>query len=122
MLILRVGLALGLALLLVIGAWSTSHGKADAHAALCLAPGASVSSVSGHHDDTSVVETAPSDAAVVVIAALCCVVLVLLSSRSARGVASVSRAVAVRASAPSRAGPRRHVPALTLTQLSLSRI
>lgn len=121
MLILRVGLALGLALLLVIGAWSTSHGKADAHTTLCLAPGASVASVSGHHDDTSVVATTPSDAGIVVIAALCCFVLVLLSLRSARGATLIRRAVALRASAPSRAGPRRHVPALTLTQLSLSR-
>lgn len=121
MLILRVGSALGLALLLVIGAWSTSHGKADAHTALCLAPGASVSSVAAHHDDSGVVETAPSDAGIVVIAALCCVVLMLLSLRSARVTTSIRRAVAVRASAPSRAGPRRHTPALTLTQLSLSR-
>ncbi|MEV7800290.1 hypothetical protein AB0O14_14440 [Microbacterium foliorum] len=121
MLILRVGLALGLALLLVIGAWSTSHGKADAHTTLCLAPGASAASVSGHHDDTSVVATTPSDVGIVVIAALCCFVLVLLSLRSARGATLIRRAVALRASAPSRAGPRRHVPALTLTQLSLSR-
>lgn len=122
MLILRVGLALGLALLLVIGAWSTSHGKADAHTTLCLASGASVASTAAHHDDTSVVETAPSDAAaVVVVAALCCFLLVLLSLRSASGTTLLRRGTSVRASAPSRAGPRRHVPALTLTQLSLSR-
>ena len=120
-LILRVGLALGLALLLVIGAWSTSHGKADAHTTLCLAPGASVTSVSGHHDDSSVVATTPSDAGIVVIAALCCVVLALLSMRSAGGATLIRRAVSRRASAPSRAGPPRRVPALTLVQLSLSR-
>lgn len=121
MLVLRIGLALGLALLLVIGAWSTSHGTAYAHTTLCLAPGASVASVSGHHADTSVTDTTPSDTGTVVIAALCCFLLVLLSLRSGRGATLIRRAVAHRASAPSRAGPRRHVPALTLTQLSLSR-
>ncbi|KQR49628.1 hypothetical protein ASF87_02565 [Microbacterium sp. Leaf161] len=121
MLILRVALALGLALVLVIGAWSTSHGKADAHATLCLAPGASVASTAVHHDHTSVVETAPSDAGIVIVAALCCFLLVLLSLRSARGTTLLHRGTSLRASAPSRAGPRRHVPALTLTQLSLSR-
>ncbi|WP_311258753.1 hypothetical protein [Microbacterium sp. WCS2018Hpa-9] len=120
-LILRVALALGLALLLVIGAWSTSHGKADAHTTLCLAPGASVASIGAHHDDTSAAETAPPDAGIVLVAALCCFLLVLLSVRSARGSTLIRHAVPVRASAPSRAGPRRHVPALTLAQLSLSR-
>ena len=122
MLILRVGLALGLALLLVIGAWSASHGKAVAHTTLCLAPGASVASVTAHHDETSVVESAPSDdAGIVMVAALCCVLLVLLSLRSVRGAPLIRRAAVVRASAPSRAGPRLHVPALTLAQLSVSR-
>ncbi len=122
MLILRVALALGLALLLVIGAWSASHGKADAHSTLCLAPGASVASVAAHHDGTSVVESAASDdAGIVVVAALCCILLVLLSLRSVRGAPLIRRAAALRSSAPTRAGPRLHIPALTLAQLSVSR-
>lgn len=123
MLILRVALALGLALLLVIGAWSTSHGKADAHATLCLAPGASAASLSGHHDGGgTAMDAAPSDAGiVVVVAALCCFVLVLLLLRFGRRGGLIRTGIPVRASAPTRAGPQRCIPALTLTQLSLSR-
>ncbi len=122
MLILRVGLALGLALLLVIGAWSTSHGEADAHTTLCLAPGSSVAPVTAHHDGTSVVDTAPSDAGAVMATALCCILLVvLLSMRSFRGASLLRGAPVVRASAPSRAGPRRYASPLTLAQLSISR-
>lgn len=122
MLILRIALALGLALLLVIGAWSTSHGKADAHATLCLAPGVSATSASAHHDDAvTVVEAVSSEPGIAVVVALCCVLLVLLLLRLG-GLARLrlmSRGALT--SAPSRAGPRAHVPALTLAQLSLSR-
>ena len=122
MLILRVALALGLALLLVIGAWSTSHGKADAHTALCLAPGSSVASVTGHHDVTSVVETAPSDdAGMIMVAALCCILLVLLSLRGLTGAHRMLHIAPRRSSAATRAGPRLHVAPLTLAQLSVSR-
>jgi hypothetical protein len=122
MLILRVALALGLALLLVIGAWSASHGKADAHATLCLAPGASAASLSGHHDGGgTAMDAAPSDAGIVVVAALCCFVLVLLLLRFGRRGGLIRTGIPVRASAPPRAGPQRCIPALTLTQLSLSR-
>lgn len=127
MLILRVALALGLALLLVIGAWSTSHGKADAHTTLCLAPGASVASVSGHHDggvtvvDAVFVDVVPADTGIIVIAALCCFLLVLLLLRFGRGGGLLRTGIPVRASAPTRAGPQRCVPTLTLAQLSLSR-
>ena len=43
MLVARVIIAVGLALLLVVGAWSTSRGSADVHATLCLASGVSES-------------------------------------------------------------------------------
>lgn len=122
MMILRIALALGLAVLLVIGAWSASHGTADAHGTLCLAPGASAASVSGHHDaEVTVIETMSSDAGVMVVAALCCVLLALLLLRVGRTARLLVTSRALATSAPTRAGPRSHVPALTLTQLSLSR-
>ncbi|WP_431071006.1 hypothetical protein [Microbacterium phyllosphaerae] len=124
MLILRIALALGLALLLVIGAWSTSHGKADAHATLCLAPGvsAAATSTSGHHDGgVTVVDAVSSDAGTTAVAALCCILLVLLLLRFGRTARLLVGSRGFVASAPTHAGPRLHVPALTLTQLSLSR-
>lgn len=125
MLILRVALTLGLAVLLVIGAWSTSHGKTDAHSALCLAPGASAdstASASGHHGaGITVVDAVSSDGGLVVAAALCCFLLVLLLLRFGRASHLIVTSRALATSAPTRAGPRLHVPALTLTQLSLSR-
>ena len=122
MLILRMALALGLTLLLVIGAWSASHGEADAHAALCVAPGAASASGSGHHDGgVTVMDAVSSDAGMTAIAALCCILLVLLFLRLVPTLRLLVRTRRVVASAPTRAGPRLHVPALTLTQLSLSR-
>ncbi|KQQ66345.1 hypothetical protein ASF63_12435 [Microbacterium sp. Leaf320] len=123
-LILRIALALGLALLLVIGAWSTSHGKADAHAALCLAPGVSAASASVHHDGgVTVVDAVSSDTGTAVVAALCCILLVfvLLFLRFGRAARLLVRSRGLLTAAPTRAGPRLYVPALTLTQLSLSR-
>ncbi|WP_244198718.1 hypothetical protein [Microbacterium phyllosphaerae] len=122
MLIIRIGLALGLALLLVIGAWSTSHGKADAHTTLCLAPGISAASASDHHDSgATVVDAVSSDTGTTAVAALCCILLVLLFLRVGRAARLLVRSRGFLTSAPTRAGPRLHVPALTLTQLSLSR-
>ncbi|MGJ0389212.1 hypothetical protein [Microbacterium sp. CGR1] len=124
MLVLRIALALGLVLLLVIGAWSTSHGKADAHATLCLAPGvsAAAASTSGHHEGgVTVVDAVSSDAGTAAVAALCCILLVLLFLRFGRTAPLLVGSRGFVASAPTRAGPRLHVPALTLTQLSLSR-
>ena len=122
MLILRVALALGVAVLLVIGAWSTSHGKADAHAALCIASGSSATSTSGHHDgQTSVVDAPSSDTGLAVVAAFCGFLLALLLVRLGGGAALLRLESPQRTTAPPRAGPRRSVPALTLTQLSLSR-
>ncbi|KNY06052.1 hypothetical protein [Microbacterium sp. GCS4] len=132
MLIVRVALALGLALLLVIGAWSTSHRTADAHSALCLATGVSASSTgvsasstgSGHdltEAASSPIEASPMDAGGVVIAVLCCLLLVLLLLRLPGRSALLCTDSPRRSVMPSRAGPRRAVPALTLVQLSLSR-
>ncbi|KAA0962986.1 hypothetical protein FQ142_05015 [Microbacterium sp. ANT_H45B] len=124
MLILRVGLALGLALLLVIGAWSTSHREGDVHAGLCIAPGASAS---GHHDgmaaaaDAVSSDVVSSDAGMAAVAALCCILLALLLVRFRVAARLLVHNRRVAASPPTRAGPRLHVPALTLTQLSLSR-
>src|ERR1041384_129233 len=81
-LILRIAIAVGLALLLVVGAWSTSHGKADVHASLCLAAGvahpAGASTAGEHHDAVSAVDVLSSDAALCVVAVLCGVALILL--------------------------------------------
>ena len=132
MLIVRIGLALGLALLLVIGAWSTSHGEADAHATLCLAPGvsAAAASTSAHHDGEvtvvdavadAVADAVSSDTGTAAIAALCCILLVLLFLRVGRAARLLVRSRGFLAAAPTRAGPRLHVAALTLTQLSVSR-
>ena len=121
MLIVRIAIALGLALLLVVGAWSASHGKADAHATLCLAPGVSSPSAVDHHDGTTTVDVLASEATPVVVAALCCFLLVLLFRRLLGGLRTLGRGRLVRAALPIRAGPRRVLPALTLAQLSVSR-
>ncbi len=120
---LRLLLALGLALLLVVGAWSTSHGEADAHAALCLAPGASAAqsaSAADHHEGVAAAEVAVESGAVVA-AVICCVVLLLLLLRLRTAAHLVCVGIAPRMSAHRRAGPPRLIPSLTLTQLSLSR-
>jgi hypothetical protein len=121
MLIARVAIALGLALLLVVGAWSASHGKADAHAALCLAPGVSSPSAVDHHDGTATVDVLASEAGPIAVAALCCFLLVLLLRRLLGGLRVLVRGRLIRAALPIRAGPRPVLPALTLVQLSVSR-
>lgn len=125
MLFIDVVLALGLALLLVIGAWSTSHGTADTHTTVCLASG--VSSSSPAHDHGGAVasaspdDAAPVDSGVVVIAALCCFLLVLLLRRLPAGGGLLRTGAPTSTVTPVRAGPLRTVPALSLTQLCLSR-
>lgn len=125
MLIARMITAVGLALLLVVGAWSASHGTADVHATLCLAAGVSDPAAAAPGSDTaadaSVIDVLASDAGLCVIAALCCVALALLFRRLAGRRARPLGARAQRTAAPPRAGPRFLVPALTLTQLSISR-
>lgn len=116
-------IAVGLALLLVVGAWSASHGSADAHATLCLAPGVSQSA------DTAagtgpMVEPAPADladAAACAVAALCCVALVLLFRHLRTRSGLRFRGLLPRVTAPLRAGPRPLLPAVSLIQLSISR-
>jgi len=125
MLILRVAIAVGLALLLVVGAWSTSHGSADVHASLCVAPGvahpADASGGGAHQDTVSAVDVLSSDAAVCVMAVLCGVAVALLFLRLRAGIGRALGPRTGRPSAPPRAGPPRALPALTLTQLSISR-
>lgn len=125
MLILRVAIAVGLALLLVVGAWSTSHGSADVHASLCLASGvahpADASAGDAHHDTVSAVDVLSSDAALCVIAVLCGVALALLLLRLRGGTSRALGGLTGRPTSPPRAGPARLFSALTLTQLSISR-
>ena len=121
--VLRLLLALGLALLLVVGAWSTSHGEADAHAALCLAPGVSAGQTasSGDHHEGAAAADAAADSGAVIAAAICCVVLLLLVLRVRTAAHLVRIGTAPRMCAPPSAGPTRLIPSLTLAQLSLSR-
>lgn len=125
MLVARIITAVGLALLLVVGAWSTSHGTADVHATLCLAAGVSdptsIASGTGSATDTPAVDAVSSDAALCLIAALCVVALVLLFRRLVDRRRGLLDTYAPRTTAPPRAGPRILVPALTLAQLSISR-
>jgi hypothetical protein len=125
MLIARVITAVGLALLLVIGAWSSSHGPADVHASLCLASGVSPAAGTATADDgagtVTAIDVLSSDIGVCVLAVLCGVALVLLLLRL-RGRDSRPLGSRIpRLTSPSRAGPRIVVPALSLTQLSISR-
>jgi hypothetical protein len=119
----RIVTALGLALLLVVGAWSTSHGDAESPATICLGPGMSASAASdaGHHEEIAALDVLSSDAAVCAVAALCCIALVLLLRRlmTAHGTVLLGRTPRMRPL--TRAGPQRRIPALTLTQLSVSR-
>lgn len=125
MLIARVITAVGLALLLVVGAWSTSRGSADVHATLCLASG--VSSPAGAApaadaaDGATAVDVLTSEVGICLLAVFCGVGLVLLF-RLLRGHGSrpLGTRVPRRVSA-SRAGPSSFVSTLTLTQLSISR-
>ena len=123
MLAARIVTALGLALLLVVGAWSTSHGDAESPATICLGSGASTSAAAaaGQHEEVTAIDVLSSDAAVCAVAALCCIALVLLLRRlvTARGSALLGRTPRLRPI--TRAGPLRSIPALTLAQLSVSR-
>ncbi|MFJ6532517.1 hypothetical protein [Microbacterium sp. NPDC091662] len=124
MLIARVITAVGLALLLVVGAWSTSRGSADVHATLCLASGVSESTASatmaGDRESASTVDVLSSGVGICLLAVLGGVALVLLFRRLTGGPRPLG-ARAPRMVSPSRAGPSALVPALTLTQLSISR-
>lgn len=120
----RIVIAVGLALLLVVGAWSASHGTADAHATLCLAPGVS-QPIDTAGTAGPVAEPAPADpaadAAACAMAALCCVALVLLFRHLRTRSGTRLRGLLPRATTRFRAGPRPFVPAVSLIQLSISR-
>ena len=120
MLVTRIVLALGLALLLLVGAWSDSHGDGDAGSTLCVAVGVSPSAGEAHHDVAQASDIA-ADAGALGACGIVVFLLVALLLRlmSRRPVLTTGRAVAT--SVPRRAGPVRLLPALTLTQLSLSR-
>ncbi|MFJ6429382.1 hypothetical protein [Microbacterium maritypicum] len=124
MLIARVITAVGLALLLVVGAWSTSRGSADVHATLCLASGVSESTAAaptaGDAAAAPTIDVLSSGVGICLLAVLGGVALVLLFRRLAGGTRPLGTR-APRTVSPSRAGPRAFVPALTLTQLSISR-
>lgn len=120
--LIRVVIALGLAMLLVVAAWSNSHGETSAGSALCVASGASATSVTTHHD--TVTANADADAPASGLLGLCGIVVFLLLLATIRmlcenPVFRIGRGAT--ASAPPRAGPIASVPALTLAQLSLSR-
>lgn len=120
----RVITALGLALLLVVGAWSTSHGEADVHASLCLAPGVSTGDVAAgttHHDEVTAVDVLTSDAAFCGFAVLWFLALVLLLARAFRRDRGILLPRLSPAIVGPRAGPRPLRSALTLTELSISR-
>lgn len=123
-LLARIVTALGLALLLVVGAWSTSRGDADVHATLCLAPGVSATADTtgaAHHDEITAVDVLSSDTALCVIAVLCGIALLLLVRLMRAGSLLPLRGKTPRVAPPLRAGPQRIPSALTLIQLSLSR-
>lgn len=130
MLAARILTALGLALLLVIGAWSASHGDADVHASLCLAPGATATDAAGPagpagagHGHEVAGATAPdSDGAVVSgFAALWVLALLALIAHAARGGRGILPPRLSSSPAPPRPGPGALPTALSLAQLSVSR-
>ncbi|MBO9625323.1 MAG: hypothetical protein J7484_02990 [Microbacterium sp.] len=121
-LILRIGLSLGLAVLLLVGAWSNSHGDADRGATLCLAIGASASSTAeGGHHDVVASDTSASETGIVGVCALIVFLLVALFLRITAAHTAFATGRVATASAPARAGPVAAVHALTLSQLSVSR-
>ena len=123
MLIAQLVIAVGLALLLVVGVWSTPRGAADVHGTLCLASGSSapVAAVPADSDAGAAVDVLSSDLGVCAVVMLCVLALVLLFRRLlGRG----TRALGGRTPhpvSPPRAGPVALIRALTLTELSISR-
>lgn len=123
--IARVITAVGLALLLVVGAWSTSRGSADVHATLCLASGVSASTgaapAAADLEEAATIDVLSSGVGVCLLAVLGSVALVLLFRRLAGHGAQPLHSRMRRTVSPSRAGPTAIVRTLTLTQLSISR-
>lgn len=124
MLIAKVITAVGLALLLVVGAWSNSHGEADVHASLCLAPGissADAAAGAAHHDETTAVDVLTSDAALTGFAVLWFLTLLLLLVRALRRDRGILLPRPPATAAAPRAGPSPAHSILSLTELSVSR-
>ena len=116
--------ALGLALLLVVGAWSTSHGDADVHATLCVAPGVTTPDVAAggdHHDEVTAADALTSDAALCAVAVFWFLALLALLVRMLRRSPGILIPRTALVAAAPRAGPRATRTALTLTELSISR-
>lgn len=112
--------ALGLALLLVVGAWSNAHGQTDAHTTLCLAPGSAspAAGTTSSDGETAVVDVLVTGAALCSFAALCGIALLRLRRRiGPTGGIRLRR----RTPLPVRAGPVAFPSPLTLIQLSVSR-
>lgn len=124
MLMAKVITAVGLALLLVVGAWSNSHGEADVHASLCLAPGVSAADAgagTGHHDEVTAVDVLTSDAAVGGFAVLWFFALLLLFVRMLRRGRGILLPRLLLTAATPRAGPSPAHSFLSLTELSVFR-
>ncbi|MFD8768475.1 hypothetical protein [Microbacterium oxydans] len=125
LLIARVIIAVGLALLLVVGAWSTSRGSADVHATLCLASGVSESATaaptSADAESAATVDVLSSGVGICLLAVLGSVALILLFRRLTGHSTRTLDVHSPHAATPSRAGSGILVSALTLTQLSISR-
>lgn len=126
-LLARVVTAVGLALLLVVGAWSTAHGPGDSHATLCLAAGTSAAGAEAADGaPVAAAVAAPEDstgmaAVACTAAALCCLTLVLLLGRRMLRGPGTPLGRTPRTTPPLRATPRPRRLAPSLAQLSLSR-
>lgn len=123
MLIARIIIAIGLALMLLVGAWSNSHGENRTGSALCVANGSaatSVTSVPAHHD-VAYPAQATADAGLIGACALIVFLLVLVAQHMLRDRSVFTGGPRATASAPPRAGPIRFPRTLTLAQLSISR-
>ena len=121
MLIARAVTAVGLALLLVVGAWSTSRGSADVHVTPCLAAGVAAPADATGAADATTIDVLASTVGVCLLAVLGGVALVLLFRRLTGHDARPLGARTPRRVSPSRAGPVARPRTLTLIQLSISR-
>ncbi|MBS0024224.1 hypothetical protein [Microbacterium paraoxydans] len=129
-LLTRVVISVGLALLLVVAAWSTGHGAGDRHASTCLAvaapAAAATTALPTAAADPAASAATPTDASgmdavACTAAALCCLALVLLLRRLVRSAPGAPLGRAPRTSPAPRAAPRPRALTPSLTQLCLSR-
>lgn len=119
--IVRIAIALGLAMLLLLGAWTDSHGETATAGSICVADGVSAGAVA-HDHGASVVDAAASDGlGAIGVCALLVFLLVLLTLRMLRMRIPLRLSSVITASAPPRAGPIAPVIGFSLVQLSVSR-